>query len=96
MPNILAAATVVGGQLDPANSSHGVAFNQATGILSFPNPNNLKFVPLISDTHAVAYITSTCWIKEIGPANIVVWQSALDTSGRTWPPTDFTAVIVSL
>jgi hypothetical protein len=98
MPNILAVAQVKAAQLVAENSSPHVSFNQATGILSFSNDRRLKFVPVISDSHEGPYITNTHWIKEIGPANIVVMQHALDTGGadRTFPPTDFTAIIVSL
>jgi hypothetical protein len=66
------------------------------GILSFSNPNKVTFIPIISNCEDAPYITTTHWIKQIGPDYIVVERKALDTGNRTYPPTDFTAVIVSL
>lgn len=94
MASILAAAHVEGGCLDKARSTGNVRWEN--GILSFEIDERDKnsYVPII--THCVnrPYITSSHWIKQIGPEYIVVMQSAQDTSGRVYPPTDFTAVIV--
>jgi hypothetical protein len=93
-PVVLAAAQVTAGQLGPHTSN----VKWENNILSFEIAEKYKgnFVPVVSHCHNVPYITSSHWIKQIGPEYIVVMQSAQDTSGRTYPPTDFTAVIVGL
>lgn len=94
MATILAAARIEGGQLDRSRSTRNVRWEN--NILSFEIDERDKnsFVPMISHCVNRPYITSTHWIKQIGPEYIVVMQSAQDTSGRVYPPTDFTAVII--
>src|SRR5262249_23542293 len=91
---VLAGAQVTGGQLGPHTSN----VKWENNILSFEIAEKYKgnFVPVVSHCHNVPYITSSHWIKQIGPEYIVVMQSTQDTSGRTYPPTDFTVVIVGL
>jgi hypothetical protein len=79
MAYILAAAQVKQGAL--YSSSADVTW--ANGKLSFPNPERLKFVPVISDSQDAPYITATHWIRQIGPDYIVVLLKALDTGSAT-------------
>ncbi|TJV70739.1 MAG: hypothetical protein E5X76_18255 [Mesorhizobium sp.] len=92
-PVILAAARIKEGQLIDGTAN----VRWQDNILSFEIEEKYKghFVPVISLCHNVPYITQSYWIKQIGPEWISVMQSAQDTSGRVFPPTDFTAIIVS-
>jgi hypothetical protein len=91
----LAALTVKGSQL--VSSSSGVTYDAQSGVVVFPNPWNLPFVPIVSDTAngSSDYLTTTNFIREIGPAHqFRVWSTALDTGTRNFAPTDFTAIVV--
>ena len=91
----LAALTVKGGKL--VSSSSGVTYDAASGVVVFPNPWDLSFVPIVSDTAGgpADYITSTNFIREIGPAHqFRVWSTPLDTGSRNAAPKDFTAIVV--
>lgn len=77
------------------SKSDGVTFDRSSGMVSFPNPEGLPFVPVISDFQRTLYTTQTHFIREIQGANkFTVWQTALDTGDRNWPPSNFTAVVV--
>lgn len=90
---ILAMAQVKNGML--ASASPGVSFDQPSGVVSFPNPRNVAFLPLISDSREAPYITQMHWIKAILPPDkFIVRSKAMDTGDRTYSPEDFTAVIV--
>ena len=90
---ILALAQVKDGKL--LYNSGGVLFEATTGTISFSNPKGLTFFPMISDTQEGPYITTIHWIQKIEqPNRFVVRQKALDTGDRTWPPTNFTAIVV--
>jgi hypothetical protein len=90
---ILAMAHVKNGQL--ASASPGVSFDPGSGVVSFPNPKHLAFLPLISDSKEFPYITEMHWIKAIIPPDkFVVGLKAMDTGNRTSPPDNFTAVMV--
>lgn len=95
----LAALTVRGGKLE--SKSNGVTYDPATGVVGFPNPLNLTFVPVISDIAAKNpdhYITETHFIREIGVGGktnqFKVWRTPLDTGDRNSAPTNFSAVVV--
>jgi len=96
----LAALRVQGGKL--VSSSSGVTYDAQSGIVVFPNPWNLPFVPIVSDAANTAangvpadYITTTNFIREIGPAHqFRVWSTPLDTGNRNFAPKDFTAIVV--
>jgi hypothetical protein len=91
----LAALTVEDGKL--VRASNGVSFDPETGVVGFPNPRNLKFVPVISDTVSSSehYMTTKNFIREIGVSNqFRVWSTALDTGDRNYAPTNFTAIVV--
>jgi hypothetical protein len=94
----LAALQVKGGVL--VSSSSGVTYDAQSGVVVFPNPWKLRWVPILSDTANVGaptpdYITTTNFIREIGPANqFQVWSTPLDTSNRNYVPKDFTAIVV--
>ena len=92
----LAALTVKGSQL-VSSSSSAVTYDAKSGIVVFPNPRNLRFVPIVSDAANGPndYTTTTNFIKEIGPAHqFRVWSTPLDTGNRNFAPTDFTAIVV--
>ena len=91
----LAALQVKGSQL--VSSSSGVTYDPASGVVVFPNPWKLRFVPIVSDTANGAnnYLSTTNFVREIGPANqFRVWCTPLDTGNRNFTPTDFTAVVL--
>lgn len=91
---IIALIQVKHGTLQPT-SSPKTSFDQSSGVVSFPNPRGLTFLPIISDANDAEYITSRDYIKSIIPPDkFVVRLNATDTSGRTFPPDNFTAVIV--
>lgn len=90
---ILAMIHIKNGML--ASASPGVSFDQGSGVVSFPNPKSLSFLPLISDSKDAPYITGMHWIKAILPPDkFIVRLKAMDTGDRTYPPDNFTAVIV--
>ncbi|CAN7580896.1 MULTISPECIES: hypothetical protein [Rhizobium] len=93
MSVVLAAARVKDGQL----AEHTANVTWENDKLSFEIDGKYKnnFVPVVSHCRHSAYVTSSYWIKEVGPEYITVEQSAQDTSGRVFPPTNFTAIIVS-
>jgi len=78
-------------------SSDGVSYDAATGLIAFPNPKKLPFIPVVSGSAEVTYITDTYWIKRVlGPDKFFVWSHALNTSGAdgSSAPHDFTALVV--
>ncbi|HXW72537.1 MAG TPA: hypothetical protein VEK34_14060 [Methylocella sp.] len=78
-------------------ASDGVSYDNSTGMVSFPNPTKLNFVPIVSDSQDYSYITDTHWIRQILPPNqFIVVAHALDTGGteKNAPAHDFTAVVV--
>ena len=92
----LAALTVRAGQLEA--HSDGVSYDPEKGLVTFPNPRSLAFVPAVSDTATKGgpdnYITTTHFIRDIGRSNqFTVWSKSLDTESRNYPPSDFTAVV---
>jgi len=71
-----------------------VTYNSSTGLVTFPNPENLSFVPVISNIQELYYNTSTHYIREINPPNqFRVWNTPLDTGGRNSAPYSFSAVV---
>lgn len=77
------------------SATPGVAFDPGTGLVSFPNPKSLQFLPVVSDANEDPYITQTHWIRQIlGPDKFIVRAKAMDTGDRTWPPHDFVAVVI--
>jgi hypothetical protein len=90
---VLAAVRVQDGTI--VSSSDGVKFDRATGIVTFKNPGNLQFVPVITDFENNAYITETHFVREIVTVDkFKVWRKPLDTGARNGPPTSFTAIVV--
>jgi hypothetical protein len=91
---ILAMIQIKNGQLQSV-SSPNVSFDQTTGLVSFPNPRNLAFLPVVSDANDAPYITSMHWIRAILPPDkFIVRAKAMDTGDRTYPPNNFAAVVV--
>ena len=90
---ILAVLRVKDGKLYSATT--GTKFDPTTGTVFFPNSKKTAFVPLITNSREAALLTGTHWIARIdAPDRFVVKGSAQDTSGRTFPASDFTAVVV--
>lgn len=92
---ILAALRVRSGSL--LEWTAGVTFVRDPGTVTFPNPRQLKFVPIVTDSQDNTYITDTHWVRSIQAPNIfTVRAKALDTGGaeRTSPPHDFTAIVL--
>ena len=93
---VLAVLAVKGGVV-VNRAPAAVEFDPATGLVTFPNPNKLTAVPVVSYISAnAAYATETVFIKEHGGTTVTVWQGAQDTSGRNHPPIDFTLVVGAL
>jgi hypothetical protein len=93
---VLATAYVRNGMLNGKLSSPNVKF-QAPGVLTFPNPRNLRIVPLLSVVaeYAAGYTTSDAYIlKDPTSTSVEIRQGAKDTGNRVFPPHDFTAVIL--
>lgn len=94
----LAAVTVIDGAV--VIKSKGVDYNTATGVVTFPNPQNMHFVPIVSDLapkNSEPYITETHFIRKVDVTNqFTVWKKALDTGERNSPPSSFTAIVVGM
>jgi hypothetical protein len=98
---VIGIAVVHQGKLNDKVSSPNVTFAlnpDVSGTLSFPNPQNLRIVPILSylSPNGV-YATGCAFIKnEPSPSatSVIIRGGALDTSGRVFHPTDFTAIIV--
>jgi hypothetical protein len=95
--NVLAVAEVSGGKLVASSpAAPGVTYDPSNGVLTFPNPQGAKYIPFVSNVdNGKPYITSNHWIQEITGTYIVVKQCAMDTGGRVWFGSDFTALILS-
>ena len=98
--DILAVAVVASGQIDAsrtqAKGAGAITYDPRTGVLDFPNPQNKKFVPVVGNLDQAPYITSTHWAQDIGPHHVVVYETALDTGGRTWPGHNFSTMIIEI
>jgi hypothetical protein len=91
----IAAGEIRGGQL--VVSTKGVDFNLATGRVSFPNPDNAKVLPLVSTlSPSSTYITTTCYVKEIGLNFVAIGENALDTGGRNTSASNCAFTILSI
>jgi hypothetical protein len=95
--NVLAVANVSGGKIVAASPGGNVVeYDPSNGVLTFPNPQKVNYIPLISNCdNGKPYITTNHWIQEITPTYIVVKQCAMDTGGRVWFGSDFTALILT-
>jgi hypothetical protein len=90
---ILAMAEVKASRL--VYNSDGVSFDSGNGTITFPNPNNLKFVPVMSYiSENGTYATQTVYAKTFTNNSVVVWQGALDTTGQNGPPRSFTLIVI--
>jgi hypothetical protein len=74
--------------------SEGVEYRSASydGIITFPNPKNLMFVPVISDSQQSVYITAIHWISERGPHSFTVRANRI--GGGILAPGDFVAIVI--
>jgi hypothetical protein len=93
---VLALAEVRGGRLVFQTAGVSYRVSGRDGILSFPNPKGLKFVPLLSDVSETTYITRTHFFLKIEGNKVRIRDKALDTKGeeRTFAPGSFNAVII--
>jgi hypothetical protein len=91
--HILAAIRVNAGSI--ISKTPGVEYSSTSGVVTFPNPQNKTFVPVISNYKEAAYISDTHFIRNIlNFTQFQVWRTALDTGTRDYPPTSFTAIVV--
>lgn len=92
---VLAMVTVKDGQIE--SKSGGVSYDSASGIVTFPNPENLRFVALVSDVGG-AYITETHFLRKdfAAPDKFKVWRKPLDTSNKNGPPDSVTPIAVGV
>jgi len=89
----LAILSVKNGKVE--YGTNGVEYNAVTGIVSFPNPSDLKVVPIISDFgDGGHYMTTTHFLRSgsVSRNNFQVWRSPLDTGDRNSAPGSFTAI----
>jgi hypothetical protein len=93
---LLAIARVKDSKLVSASPGVALELNPKTnsGTITFPNPKNLKVVPVISDANDAPYITNMHYVSNIQNNNFSVRRKAMDTGDRTYLPTDFTAIVV--
>ena len=92
---ILATLRVEGGTL--TSSSKGVMFNSSSGNVTFENPENLKYIPLVTNLRTdIDYLTTTNFTRQIISNNeFRVWSTALDTGNRNYPPSYFTVTVIA-
>ncbi|NKK97713.1 hypothetical protein GFM02_05395 [Rhizobium leguminosarum bv. viciae] len=92
--NVLAAGSVKNGNWAV---SRGVNFDPSSGTITFPNPQNVAFVPIISDISARGeYLTESCYVRSVLQNGFILWQGAQDTSGRNHPPVDCTFAVIGM
>lgn len=90
---VIASISVQDGRF--VSGTEGSKYDGDTGIVTFNNPSNLPFIPVISDISSQEYITTTHFIKEIiGYNQFRVRQTPLDTTDRHSQPKGFTAIII--
>lgn len=92
---VLAIVNVKGTKL--VSSSAGVSYDSSTGVVTFPNPESMPFVPVVSSYgNGVIYSTETHFLRSdfTAPNQFKVWRSPLDTSNRNSAPDSFTAVAI--
>jgi hypothetical protein len=77
-----------------SHSSAGVSFDPTNGVVTFPNPKGLPFVPVISTVRDLHYATEMNYIREVGASSFRVWKTTLDTGDRNSSPADFAAVVI--
>ena len=89
---VLASVHISGGIVSGTN---GVTYDAASGVVTFPNPDNLLFTPVISDYNVSHYSTTTLYVRQVtGNNQFQVWRTTLDTGDRNYPPGSFTAIVV--
>lgn len=92
-PSILGSFLIIDGKLNVA--SEGVTYNE--GLITFPNPKQLPFSPVLTDLGTGSYITSTHFVSSINTENSFrLWNTTLSTDGKNSPPTYVSGVIVSV
>lgn len=94
---ILSMIIVKNGKVE--RSTNGVTYDSKNGIVTFPNPQNLKHISIVSD-YGASYITETHYLRNDFEAinKFKVWKKALDTGGaeRAYPPSSFCALTIAL
>jgi hypothetical protein len=95
--NVLAVAEVSGGKLVASSpAAPAMTYDPSNGVLTFPNPQKAQYIPFVSNVdNGKPYITANHWIQESVDTYIVVKQCAMDTGGRVWFGSDFTALILT-
>jgi hypothetical protein len=89
---VLAIAVVKKSNLDIEHSSEGVSFNEKIGVITFPNPRNLKYVPVVSE--ALENNTQVNRVKDIGQNFFTIVSSSSDTSARLMDAHDFVVAVI--
>lgn len=75
----------------------GVSFSKSSGVVTFPNPKEMKFVPVISNSLNSSYLTEVHFVRQISlPNQFRVWRTALDTGNRNNKPHSFTAIVIGI
>ncbi|GAA6138185.1 hypothetical protein NBRC116583_19320 [Arenicella sp. 4NH20-0111] len=89
----LAILTVKNGNIE--YSSSGVTYDKTSGIVEFPNPDNLNVLPIVSDLGS-GYMTSKHYIRQDFTIRnkFKIWRTTLDTGDRNSEPASFTAIAV--
>jgi hypothetical protein len=99
--HVLGAATIRTGKVE--SISNGASLDPASGRFTFPNPDNLKFIPIVTSVgwQGLPYQTEDCFSRNFnaqdqGPNYATLWQGALDTGGRNHPPTNCSITIIAI
>ncbi|MBB2823279.1 UNVERIFIED_ORG: hypothetical protein GGD59_006585 [Rhizobium esperanzae] len=92
--NVLAVGSVKNGNW---TVSTGVKFDPGSGTITFPNPQNALFIPIISHiSERGEYLTESCYMRSVVQNGFVLWQGAQDTSGRNHPPVNCTFAVIGM
>jgi hypothetical protein len=91
---VLAMAVVEQGKLI-RQSDDKISFDAGTGKLTFSNPGNLQFVPIVTSATDAPSPTDTHFVQiPFGADNFIVRSKVLDTGPRAGVGHDFSVVVV--
>ena len=91
---VLAFIQVENGKV--VNEAGGAKYDYETGVVTFSNPENFSYVPIISDYNPEVVTGWYNYIKSIdSPTKFKVMRATNDQSGRTSRADTFLAIVVS-
>jgi hypothetical protein len=99
--HVLGAAMIRSGKV--VFTSNGAALDPASWRFTFPNPDNLNFIPIISSIgwEGRPAQTESRWLRDVnaqdsGPNFVTLWQGAQETSARNHPPINCDIAVISI